>query len=475
MHPSEHPSLPYMHDSYHEARKLFDCLIHPVKPGKFHSELWEKKPLLVKRHIPEYNDGWFSSAELDRILREERIIFGEHIDVTTYSNGKRETHNVAGRAHASVIWDYFQNGCSIRMLNPQTYSRNVWKLLSLLPEYFGTFVGANTYLTPAGTQGFAPHYDDIEAFILQLEGKKRWRLYSPRSEKEMLPRFSSGNFSQEEIGEPILDVVLEAGDLLYFPRGTIHQGLCMDDAHSLHITISCNQLNTYGDLLLKLVPAALDVAMEEEVELRKALPRDYLHYMGIAWSDTENPQRKAFLRHMEKLMVKMIQHAPIDSACDQMAKKNLHQSLPPVLTEGERQCSINERGERWDKQEMRVRGAVEIDPDTEIKIIRKGVLRLVMEGERVSIYHCLENTRIMEQATEQFLDIDQDMAPAVELLLHQYPNYIRVDDLPADNVDHKVELAVAMYEKGLLITKTPLDRLSDDGDSDYDHRETTQV
>ena len=34
---------------------------------------------------------------------------------------------------------------------------------------------------------------------------------------------SLANFSQDEIGEPILDVILEAGDLLYFPRGTIHQ------------------------------------------------------------------------------------------------------------------------------------------------------------------------------------------------------------------------------------------------------------
>ncbi len=34
------------------------------------SELFEKKPLLVKRHMPSYNDGWFSTAELDTILRE---------------------------------------------------------------------------------------------------------------------------------------------------------------------------------------------------------------------------------------------------------------------------------------------------------------------------------------------------------------------------------------------------------------------
>ena len=37
-----------------------------------------------------------------------------------------------------------------------------------------------SYLTPPGSQGFAPHYDDIEAFVIQLEGKKHWRLYNPR-------------------------------------------------------------------------------------------------------------------------------------------------------------------------------------------------------------------------------------------------------------------------------------------------------
>lgn len=55
--------------------------------------------------------------------------------------------------------------------------------------------------------GFAPHYDDIEAFVMQIEGRKRWKLYKPRSAADILPRESSHNFSQQEIGKPILEEV----------------------------------------------------------------------------------------------------------------------------------------------------------------------------------------------------------------------------------------------------------------------------
>ncbi len=82
------------------------------------------------------------------------------------------------------------------------------------------------------------------------------KLYSVgyfRSESETLARYSSSNFTDDDIGEPILDVILEAGDLLYFPKGTIHQGRTMEGDHSLHITVSCQQLNSWGDLMEKVM------------------------------------------------------------------------------------------------------------------------------------------------------------------------------------------------------------------------------
>ena len=50
------------------------CVVKKLKTFADCSELWEKKPLLVKRHQPDYNDGWFSTAELDRIMHEVRTI-----------------------------------------------------------------------------------------------------------------------------------------------------------------------------------------------------------------------------------------------------------------------------------------------------------------------------------------------------------------------------------------------------------------
>ena len=251
------------------GKKYLEWIINPVTTEQFFADSWEQRPLHIHRKDAKYYKDLFSTKELDRILRDQHVLYGKNLDVTSYTKKEgRETHNPGGRVFPAVLWDYYNNGCSVRMLNPQTFSETVWKGCATLQEFFTSMVGANVYLTPPGTQGFAPHYDDVEVFMLQLEGKKRWRLYEPRSSQEKLPRHSSGNFAQDEIGRPCMDVVLEAGDLIYMPRGTIHQGTCFPDQHSLHITISCHQLNSFGDLLEKIVPAALKTAIEEDVEFR---------------------------------------------------------------------------------------------------------------------------------------------------------------------------------------------------------------
>ena len=117
----------------------------------------------------------------------------------------------------SELWSNFESGCTIRLLCPHKYNDSIQSLLSMLEIEWGCMAGANAYLTPKSSQGFSPHYDDIDAFCLQLQGSKRWKVYNPIMK---LPRTSSEDFTSEDLEgmKPALDVTLNEGDLLYMPR-----------------------------------------------------------------------------------------------------------------------------------------------------------------------------------------------------------------------------------------------------------------
>ena len=67
----------------------------------------------------------------------------------------------------------------------------------------------------------------------------------------------------------MLEVVLNAGDVLYMPRGTIHQATAMPDVHSLHVTVSTYHQNTWADALELAVVAAVRSAAAESLPLRR--------------------------------------------------------------------------------------------------------------------------------------------------------------------------------------------------------------
>ncbi|KAM8946395.1 ribosomal oxygenase 1 isoform 2-T2 [Pelodytes ibericus] len=445
-------------NSKDRAMALFEWLISPIKPADFFRDIWEKKPALLKRRNNSYFHGLYSTSEFDRTLREDNVQFGVNLDVTSYTNGKRETHNPPGRALPLVVWDYFRNGCSLRLLNPQAFSHSVWNFLSVLQELFGSMVGANTYLTPAGTQGFAPHYDDIEAFVVQLEGKKHWRVYNPRQKSEHLPQFSSPNFNDHDIGEPVLETVLEAGDLLYFPRGFIHQGDCLPDVHSLHITISSYQRNCWADLLGKLLPAALQVAVEEDVEFRKGLPLDYLEYMGVQNAELEDTRRDTFRQKVHTLMKKLADYAPVDAAVDQKAKEFLHDCLPPVLTPAEQNHCVHGAPVKWEDGRIQD-NTLQIGKYTKIRLLRGGIARLCSEGEACLLYYSTDNSRIYHREEPKSLEIDLEHADIVEYLLHSYPKYVSLENIPNGTLDEKITVATILFEKGLLTTKESFNAL----------------
>eukprot|EP00124_Ichthyophonus_hoferi_P005470 Ihof_evm2s801 gene=Ihof_evmTU2s801 len=326
-----------------DPAEFFDWFISPFPAKRFFEDHWEQQPLVIKREDRTYYDGWFSRKDLDDLLHTSIIRYGVNLDVARVVDGKRQFLTPTGRAYpgsvwdffavdtvkivdgkrqflTAIVWDVFVDGCSLRLLNPQSFLQPMWRMLSIMQEFFGCGMGVNIYLTPANAQGFAPHYDDIEAFVMQLEGSKHWRIYPPPTEEE-LPKYSSGNYTpeeMEEMGAPSMEVVLNAGDMLYFPRGWIHQAVATSE-DSLHATVSTFQDNTWGTLFEKLMPKALSMAYSNSLEFRKGLPMDYMQYMGVSKGDRyeEDPRRDEFLAKFQELWNIMGELAPIDAAADE--------------------------------------------------------------------------------------------------------------------------------------------------------------
>lgn len=74
---------------------------------------WQREPLLIRRQQPDYYKGLFSTAEIDDILREHTLEYGENIDLTFYNPTtlKKERHNPEG-----LFSRYFNEFCSKKQI-----------------------------------------------------------------------------------------------------------------------------------------------------------------------------------------------------------------------------------------------------------------------------------------------------------------------------------------------------------------------
>jgi hypothetical protein len=191
-----------------------------------------------------------------------------------------------------------------QVMHPQRRSCGVHSLLFNLENETGSLWGANSYITPPDSQGFKPHYDDVEVFMLQLEGRKRWRIFAgvelARECVSPFPlcicvtlclappslyfckhfsRYSPADFQEEELGQPLLDAWLDAGDTLYFPRGTIHYGVTCSEHGSHHLTVSTYQKSCWADMIGDSFKAALAEAAHTDVQFRMGLPLKWTGYI----------------------------------------------------------------------------------------------------------------------------------------------------------------------------------------------------
>ena len=143
---------------------------------------------------------------------------------------------VDGSLDLAAIRKDFAEGYTIVLDGVEQYVRPVGTLARSLEVELHFPIQVNTYVTPPGQTGLAPHYDDHDVLILQIEGSKIWHLYvgadmPPRE----IQRDKDKAIDVDGLPPPT-DVRLEAGDVLYVPRGRIHAAETAAD-QSIHLTV----------------------------------------------------------------------------------------------------------------------------------------------------------------------------------------------------------------------------------------------
>ena len=112
--------------------------------------------------------------------------------------------------------------------------------------------------------GVGPHFDSYDVFLLQLQGRRRWRIGTQRdlSLQEDVPLKILRNFT------PRTEYLLEPGDMLYLPPRYAHDGVAIGECMTCSIGFRAPaRAELAGELLQRLADDAREV-------LRDALYRD---------------------------------------------------------------------------------------------------------------------------------------------------------------------------------------------------------
>ncbi|XP_035522974.1 ribosomal oxygenase 2 isoform X2 [Morone saxatilis] len=427
---------------------LFQSLIQPMDTEHFFREYWEKKPLHLQRCDPStasYYQSLFQLSDL-QCLCSQGLEYYRDVNVVRCINGKKKVLNKEGQVKNSVLQKNFvQNKATIQFHQPQRFKDELWRIQEKLECFFGGLVGSNVYITPQESQGLPAHYDDVEVFILQLEGEKHWLLYSPTV--PLATEYSVE--SEDRIGSPTHDIILKAGDLLYFPRGTIHQASTPAGVdHSTHLTLSTYQRMSWGDLLLDIFPSLLSDRSKTEVSLREGMPRSLL----LGSSDGPDSRRRlaAVLRSLADEMETGMQ----EIRSTHMKRDFIMNRLPP--------CSQQQ-------QQLTPSGRIPALEDMVCLRFKEHMLITVEPSQKrtdeamelvVFVLHSLKNPRVSHMMGESCdEEVEQEIYRGLQFPLShlqalrqlQQVEQLAVDQLQLPTQEDKLSLVLALWSESLLV------------------------
>ncbi|MFN7696606.1 MAG: cupin domain-containing protein [Deltaproteobacteria bacterium] len=281
----------------------FSKLIAPMTKDQFFSEYWEKKPLIVRREERAYYNDLLSVKKLEHAITSQAL----PRDMCFIANASRQVDASEytypdGIVDPSRLFQQFADGGTIVFNQLHTVLPDLAELCRSLEREISCRFQTNIYLSPNKAQGFPAHYDSHDVFVLQFHGVKHWVIYNTPIE---LP-FKGQPFRRDETpkGEVTMEFDLRPGDMLYLPRGMMHDAQTRE-GETAHITLGA-LTTSWTELLLEVVAK---VALTD-VDFRRALPP------GFAQTTHDRTEARAYMR---SLLARLVERGDLDQAMDHFA------------------------------------------------------------------------------------------------------------------------------------------------------------
>ena len=200
------------------------ALLGGAKPERFLRRYWQKRPLLIRQAIAGFR-GLLSTRELFALAGrddvESRLVLRQHGRWSLAHGPFRPTDL---RALPGRNWTLLVHGVNLHLAAADALLRR----FAFIP-YSRLDDLLISHAVPGG--GVGPHFDSYDVFLLQGEGRRRWRISRTRDRalKANLPLKILARFRPEH------ECVLGAGDMLYLPPAVAHDGIAIDTCSTYSI------------------------------------------------------------------------------------------------------------------------------------------------------------------------------------------------------------------------------------------------
>ena len=196
-------------------------LLGGITAREFLRDYWQKKPLLIRQAIPDFESP-IDADELAGLALEEEVESRLVIE-----HGERPWELRRGPFAEDAFGALPEREWTLLVQAVDQFVPEVAELLEqfrFLPSWRIDDVMIS-FAAPGGSVG--PHFDNYDVFLLQAQGKRNWKIGQMCNSESPLLQHADLRILAEF--EESAEWVLEPGDMLYLPPRLAHFGIAEDD------------------------------------------------------------------------------------------------------------------------------------------------------------------------------------------------------------------------------------------------------